>query len=225
MKFPILGQDVDIERCWQTTGVWGSRTCTELESHNHCKNCPVYLDVGQQILNRARPHTPSSTLSGTTAQSAACQVHTTPYLLLPILEEILAVPLGTVRYVVPQEKRHSIPHRRRGSLLGITHIHGQIMPVLSLHHLLLGTTEAQEVSTSIKTRYVVMHVQGKDVAFPISGEITTAGLPEPLTRTTASQSRFVSSTVQHDGRLIGVIDMDRLHRAIVSEIFDEGVSQ
>jgi len=38
--------------CWRTIGVTGDRSCVELQTYTHCRNCPVYADAALHLLDR-----------------------------------------------------------------------------------------------------------------------------------------------------------------------------
>src|SRR5687768_6885936 len=44
-----------VASCWSAIGVWGSRSCPELDVHVHCRNCPVYSAAAASLLDRAIP--------------------------------------------------------------------------------------------------------------------------------------------------------------------------
>jgi len=37
-----------IERCWNFIGIEGDRSCPQLATYTHCRNCPVYSTAGHQ---------------------------------------------------------------------------------------------------------------------------------------------------------------------------------
>ena len=41
--------------CWRVIGVGGDRSCPELETYIHCRNCPVMADAAEAFFNRAPP--------------------------------------------------------------------------------------------------------------------------------------------------------------------------
>ncbi len=43
------------QSCWNTIGVKGDRTCPELTSVIHCRNCATYSQGGRQLLDREPP--------------------------------------------------------------------------------------------------------------------------------------------------------------------------
>ncbi len=48
-------QDLRSNACWNEIGVAGDRSCLELKTYTHCRNCPVYSRAGRQLLQRQAP--------------------------------------------------------------------------------------------------------------------------------------------------------------------------
>ena len=49
------------ESCWNTIGVYGQRTCVQLTTVVHCRNCAVYSQAAQRLLDiRCLPVTANS---------------------------------------------------------------------------------------------------------------------------------------------------------------------
>src|SRR6266478_6447959 len=41
--------------CWNRIGTAGDRSCSELEKHVHCRNCPVFASVARIFFDRPAP--------------------------------------------------------------------------------------------------------------------------------------------------------------------------
>jgi len=54
MSSPSLDQP-NLERCWHTIGINGDRSCPQLTTVIHCRNCPVYSQGGRELLDRQPP--------------------------------------------------------------------------------------------------------------------------------------------------------------------------
>lgn len=44
-----------LQMCWNQIGIVGDRSCPELLTHTHCRNCPVYSIEGRRLLERSLP--------------------------------------------------------------------------------------------------------------------------------------------------------------------------
>lgn len=52
VPLPILAH---VDPCWNRIGVWGDRSCPELEAVTHCHNCPVFAAAGRSFLDAPSP--------------------------------------------------------------------------------------------------------------------------------------------------------------------------
>src|SRR3954471_12919632 len=41
--------------CWDVIGTSGDRSCPELETHVHCRNCPVFASAARVFFDRPAP--------------------------------------------------------------------------------------------------------------------------------------------------------------------------
>src|SRR5271166_6874273 len=41
--------------CWNRIGTTGDRSCPELETHIHCRNCPVFASAARSFFDRPAP--------------------------------------------------------------------------------------------------------------------------------------------------------------------------
>jgi chemotaxis-related protein WspD len=142
-----------IDNCWTRIGVRGDRSCPELERHIHCRNCPVYASAAVDVLRRTLPDDSLAERTNHFAQpkvreeSAADSV-----VIFRVGSEWLALPTSVVKEVVHLRPVHSLPHRRSGTVLGVTNVRGELMTSVSLC-LLLGLTSLPE-RTSDTSRHV-----------------------------------------------------------------------
>ena len=49
------GQPAVAEGCWHRIGVSGDRSCPELASFVHCRNCPVFAAAARGFFDRPAP--------------------------------------------------------------------------------------------------------------------------------------------------------------------------
>jgi len=123
--------------CWRQIGVGGDRSCPELASFIHCRNCPVMADAARQFFDRPPPvgyldewrrvlETPlDETASG--GRSA---------LVFRLAGEWFALAAAAVAEVTPLRTVHPIPHRSNHILAGMVNVRGQLLLCGSLHGLL-----------------------------------------------------------------------------------------
>lgn len=123
--------------CWRVIGVGGDRSCPELETYIHCRNCPVMANAAEAFFNRAPPDgyldewrrvletTPENTeLSGLSV------------LVFRLADEWFSLAAESLTEVTPLRKIHTIPHRSNSVFAGMVNVRGQLLLCCSLHGLL-----------------------------------------------------------------------------------------
>src|SRR5262249_44285713 len=61
--------------CWTTIGVSGDRSCPELNTHIHCRNCPVFAEAARGFFDRRAPEGYLANWSQWLAESAPVGSH------------------------------------------------------------------------------------------------------------------------------------------------------
>lgn len=146
-----------MDDCWNRIGVSGNRSCPELESVVHCRNCAVYSRAGRSLLERQPP--PDYLSNWTTVLADASGSHrerggfsgdewtageervvageqALALMVFRVGEEMLALPLRLLQEVTPPFGIHSVPERSNGCFLGLVNIRGEILLAASLRPLL-----------------------------------------------------------------------------------------
>ncbi|MEO1992565.1 MAG: chemotaxis protein CheW [Pirellulales bacterium] len=123
--------------CWRVIGVGGDRSCPELKTYIHCRNCPVMTDAAEAFFNRTPPEgyldewqqvleaTPEST--ETSGRSV---------LIFRLADEWFSLDAESLTEVTPLRKIHTIPHRTNSVFAGMVNVRGQLLLCCSLHGLL-----------------------------------------------------------------------------------------
>lgn len=123
--------------CWRTIGVSGDRSCAELETFIHCRNCPVLADAARTFFDRAAPAGYLDAWRAileepaTATAEAACST-----LVFRLDQEWLALPTTTLVEVTTVRALHRLPHRTNGIVAGLVNVRGQLQICVSLHALL-----------------------------------------------------------------------------------------
>jgi chemotaxis-related protein WspD len=149
------------KNCWDEIGVGGDRSCGELKTVTHCRNCPVYSDAGRGLLDRQVPpdylnewtEVLAKTQQGAIAQTSTETDETVSVMVFRLGEEWLAVPVKMLQEVTPLSTVHILPHRSNALFLGLVNIRGEILMCVSLKHLLdlEQTTEKQAATSASKS--------------------------------------------------------------------------
>lgn len=138
--------------CWNQIGVWGDRSCDQLETTTHCRNCPVYATAGRSLLEREVPIDYLAEWTTTIATPLDKPVRMLEaegnrpatkgldgilsVILFRLGDEQFALPLSVLNEVTHPGAIHRLPHRSNDLLLGLINIRGEILMAISLSHCL-----------------------------------------------------------------------------------------
>ena len=150
-------------------GVYGDGSCPELARLVHCRNCTVYAAAGTQLLNRPLPpgyrHEQTRHFA---IEKDSSEPAKTSSVIFRIRSQWLGLPTQAFQEVAERRPIHSLPHRRRGIVLGLTNIRGELLVCVSLGHLLgLEPTGFLEALRSAYHRLLIVNWEGSRVAFPV----------------------------------------------------------
>jgi chemotaxis-related protein WspD len=142
--------------CWNVIGVSGDRSCPELSSHIHCRNCPVFAGAARTFFDRSAPEGYLADWSrwlsersgfGIGGARGEAEDHSVlvpgdsvSVLIFRLGEEWLAFRTQAVAEVTLPRPVHRIPHRSNAILAGIVNLQGQGQLCVSLHSLLSVAT-------------------------------------------------------------------------------------
>ena len=144
--------------CWRVIGVGGDRSCPELDTYIHCRNCPVMADAAEAFFNRAPPEgyldewrrVLETTSEGT--ESSGLSV-----LIFRLADEWFSLVAESLTEVTPLRKIHTIPHRSNSVFAGMVNVRGQLLLCCSLHGLLGLRQMDQQVLKLKKTSDLTNH--------------------------------------------------------------------
>jgi chemotaxis-related protein WspD len=193
----------DIVDCWNQTGVNGDATCPELPKFVHCRNCPVYSATGVQLLDRELPqeyrrqwtdHYSRPRKNGAAGRTSC--------VVFRIGIEWLALPTSVFREIAEKRSIHSLPHQKKGIILGVANVRGELLICVSLGRFLgLEHGKLVERTGNDYDRLVVTEWNAKLLAFPVN---EVAGIhahqPEELKQPPATLRKSASSYTR------GIID-------------------
>ncbi|NDC54498.1 MAG: purine-binding chemotaxis protein CheW [Planctomycetia bacterium] len=126
-----------VEECWRRIGVAGDRSCPELATFIHCRNCPVLAEAARTFFDREPPQ------GYLEAWSRIIEEPETPpdpdaasVLVFRLGREWLALPTSALVEITTLRPLHRMPHRAAGVLEGLVNIRGQLQLCASLPALL-----------------------------------------------------------------------------------------
>ena len=142
-SLPIAAGD-----CWNRIGTTGDRSCPELQTHIHCRNCPVFASAARTFFDRPAPQRYlaewTQWLAGsaeTVSLEAGANASFSDRDLVSVLifrlgREWMAFPTRAIAEVTLSRPIHRIPHRSNAILIGLVNLRGQLQLCISLHGLL-----------------------------------------------------------------------------------------
>ncbi|MFM7242986.1 MAG: chemotaxis protein CheW [Planctomycetaceae bacterium] len=123
--------------CWRVIGVSGDRSCPELQSYVHCRNCPVLAEAARGFFERGAPPGYLDSWRAILEEPAeAAQTADSSVLVFRVGHEWLALPTAALVEVTPARTIHTVPHRHGTPLAGLVNIRGQLQLCVSLHAVL-----------------------------------------------------------------------------------------
>lgn len=216
--------EAPMEECWRRIGVTGDRTCPELETFIHCRNCPVLAEAARTFFDREAPEGYLEGWSRILEEpEAAADPDATSVLVFRIGREWMALPTEMLVEITTLRPLHRVPHRAAGILEGLANIRGQLQLCVSLH-VLLGLEDAppsyQPASDRAPVaRLVVVDrgerdsrgrwVFGVDEVAGVHRVVRSALRAVPST-VSQSNARFCQALFDWQGRTVAMLDDDRL---------------
>ena len=126
-----------MENCWRLVGVTGDRSCPELATFIHCRNCPVLAAAARRFFDRPAPPGYLESWREILEQPAVLpDTDARSVLVFRLGDEWLALPTATLVEVTPPRPVHGLPHRSATVLEGIVNIRGQLQLCIRLGALL-----------------------------------------------------------------------------------------
>jgi len=210
-----------IHDCWNTIGVGGDHSCRELTRHIHCHNCPVHSAAAAQFLDR--PLTPDYRREWTDHFAREKKIATpakTSAIIFRINGEWLGMPTQAFQEIAERRGLHSLPHRRRGVVLGIVNIRGELLICASIGKLLgLDATALIKRQIAVFDRLLVANWNGQRFAFPVDEvhgvhRFHSADLREPPATVARSGFNCAIGVFPWRNYTVGFLDPESLFAAL-----------
>jgi chemotaxis-related protein WspD len=208
--------------CWNTIGVRGDRSCAELKTHVHCRNCSVHSAAAARLLEHQAP---DGYLEDWTQYAAQRHRPLDPnrqtVLIFRLGQEWLALASPVVKEVTDRRTIHSLPHRRRGTLLGLVNIRGELLVCVSLTHA-LGLDSSPGVPASdrlVHGRMLVLRHQDTRVVCAVDEvhgihNFRTMTLKELPTTVGKAATAHTTSVLPWREHSVGVLDEAALFQTL-----------
>jgi chemotaxis-related protein WspD len=208
--------------CWKRIGVSGDRSCPELVTHVHCRNCPTYADAAQRTLHRpVDPAYRAASADYLRQSPGAAAPSDAGAMVFRIGREWLAVPASMAISVAPMAPAHRIPHRNADGLLGVVNVGGRLLPAVSLAAVLgIDDTDDDVVAgRHVFARLLVIDVQGQHCAAPVAElrgmvRYSAAGLAVPAPTVERPRPHHLAGVLAHASLQVGVLNGPVVARAL-----------
>jgi len=130
------------DECWRRIGVSGDRTCPELETFIHCRNCPILAAAATTFFNRNAPEGYLESWRAILEEpEIIAPADALSVLVFRLDKEWMSLPTTALVEVTTPRALHRVPHRPSTILEGLVNIRGQLQLCISLYGLLgLETT-------------------------------------------------------------------------------------
>jgi len=223
--------EAPMEECWRRIGVSGDRSCPELETYVHCRNCPVLAEAARTFFDREPPEGYLEEWSRILEEpEVVADPDALSVLIFRIGREWLALPTTTLVEITTVRALHRVPHRTGGVLEGLVNIRGQLQLCVSLHALLglaggpPGVEQAAE-GPSVARLLVVERgdasgsrwVCGVDEVGGVQRVVRSAMRAVPSTVSQAS-TRFCQTLFEWQERTVGLLDEGRVFAGLDEQI-------
>ena len=220
-----------MDECWNRIGVSGDRSCPELATMIHCRNCAVYARAGRSLLER-RP--PEDYLAGWTTvlaeqparpsadERVVAGEQALALMVFRLGSELLALPLRLLQEVTPPYGIHSVPHRSNGCFLGLVSIRGEILLAASLRQLLgigpeAGTGQEAGARMAVTTPGPQQWVITIDEVLGIHLCAAEELQPPPVVHNAAGGA-LIQALLPWKGRQVALLDGERLLQALQTQV-------
>ena len=141
-----------MENCWRHVGVSGDRSCPELATFIHCRNCPVLTSAARRFFDRPAPAGYLDAWREILEQpEVARDADARSVLVFRLRDEWLALPTAVLAEVTSPRQVHRVPHRSGVELAGIVNIRGQLQVCVRLEGLLGLPAPAESIHVAPST--------------------------------------------------------------------------
>ena len=141
-----------MENCWRHVGVSGDRSCPELATFIHCRNCPVLTSAARRFFDRPAPAGYLDAWREILEQpEVARDTDARSVLVFRLGDEWLALPTAVLAEVTSPRQLHRVPHRSGVELAGIVNIRGQLQVCVRLEGLLGLPAPAESIHVATST--------------------------------------------------------------------------
>lgn len=212
--------------CWREIGISGDRSCVELTTLIHCRNCSAYTRTARQVFDRPLPERDESGNGSSHSaftdlrlrdrssdqfsdqfsdledgRSLDDEMGRNAIAIFRLEQEWFALPATMFHSIVPWRQVRPIPHRSNELLQGLVNVRGELVLCVSLAQFL---KMPKALPSGVQRRLAIIEWENYRWAFPVDefqGIETLAPstlLTPPATVLKASQTYTHSLLPWHD---------------------------
>ncbi|PKM32141.1 MAG: chemotaxis protein CheW [Gammaproteobacteria bacterium HGW-Gammaproteobacteria-12] len=221
----LLHSQAAVDDCWNRIGVFGDKSCPQLERHIHCRNCEVYGAAAIALLDRygsTLEHGDDDYGQGETEEAQGAQ---RSLLIFRLGEQWLAIATRCLAEVMPVSPIHVLPHRNSRGLLGVTNVRGTLVACLSLAELLGLETQqdARRGERRVIPRMLILESDSGPLVTPVD---EVSGIQRiPVARISSAKhddkraiSRFTAGVLQWQEQSITLLDDEQLLQTMIGSL-------
>ena len=207
--------------CWNTIGVRGDASCSELARYVNCYNCPVHAAAALELLDSPPPDGYQQEWTALFAQPARdLEPDGQSVVVFRVGTEWFALPASVVVEVSDVRPTHSLPHRRGGIAIGITNVRGELLVCASLAAILgIGAAAEPAHARPSAGRLLVLRRDDVRAACPVDEihgveRVRRRDLREVPTTLAKAASRFSTQLMTVQARSVGLLDDAQVFHAL-----------
>ena len=209
---------LEIDTCWNRIGIWGDRSCHELVTHLHCRNCGIFCSAAATLLDREPPEGYRAEWTARIAQPRQQKLAgTLSIVIFRIGIEWLALPSKLFLEVTDLRPIRSLPHRRNDDTVrGVVNIRGELLLCISPATLLGFEVQPEgKKQRTVHPRMLVLSHKGNRAVFPVDevhvGRRYHPDELQPLPSTVGlAAAAYTLGLISWEGINVGVLDSDLL---------------
>lgn len=220
----LLYSQPAVDDCWNRIGVFGDKSCPQLERHIHCRNCEVYGAAAIALLDRYGSALERGDDYGQ-GETQEVQGEQRSLLIFRLGEQWLAIATRCLAEVMPMSPIHVLPHRKSRGLLGVTNVRGTLVACLSLAELLdLDTQQdARRSERRVIPRMLILESGSGPLVTPVD---EVSGIQRiPVARISSAKhddkraiSRFTAGVLQWQEQSITLLDDEQLLHNMIGSL-------
>ncbi|MBZ9664625.1 chemotaxis protein CheW [Pseudomonas sp. LMG 31766] len=221
----LLHSQAAVDDCWNRIGVFGDKSCPQLERHIHCRNCEVYGAAAIALLDRygsALERGDDDYAQGETEDVQGAQ---RSLLIFRLGEQWLAIATRCLAEVMPVSPIHVLPHRNSRGLLGVTNVRGTLVACLSLAELLDLDTQQdpRRGERRVIPRMLIMESDSGPLVTQVDEVSGIQRIPVAHIRNAKHDdkrtiSRFTAGVLQWQEQSITLLDDEQLLQTMIGSL-------